>query len=1215
MASPPQSPPSSSPKSGQPSRSGQGGHSGPACGPLLRQIKASAGSGKTYDLTRRFLLHLSQSSPRVHVPACGFGNAPQGNGAVAAAWGDILAATFTNSAAAEMQERVIRQLKEIALGKGAPKGVRISPAQAAQWVDSILRQLSALNIRTIDSFLHMVVRMSALDLGLPPDFVPSFSTEESLSPLLDASIEQAWQGDADMQRLLRGVCRGLLFHTDTKGFMVGSRITQQVMGLMNEALTEDWSSLADEVALVARHSAYVQRFSHSAEALRQLVQDEGLKIHASAMKAIVRAEQGDVKAASSVYLSKDSLEDCVLKASVGMASPVAARAYEALREAAVALATDGHILKRALELAPFVALTAKVAEGLESFQQEEGTIPGARIPHLAAQVLSEGHGVSEALCRMGTRLTHIMLDEFQDTSRLQWQALLPLVQDSLSRGGSLTWVGDVKQAIYGWRGGDAALFDDLLAPFSGLHSTKPQVITDVLPTNWRSREAIVSFNNSVFSQLTNLEHAVAVLYAMLPKHTPPQQVGTAAALLASNFEACGQTVPARPASKGGCVRVEEVEGENSAHLDTLVRERLCQLLQQDIAPRRPWSEVTILVRSNTAASKVAAWLMDIHIPVVTENSLLLAEHPLVLQSVAFLSFLDAPQDDLAFWTLVSGTVFTGMSGLDPAALCDWAATREGGLQGAKGTSGNGGAGRTGGMLCQAFRKDFPAVWDTWLAPFDAMAGLMTPYDTVQEFFAHFAVLERFPAAETFLRRFLEVVHRAECNGRATLGTFLEHWQGKGGEEKLPMPENMDAVRIMTIHKSKGLQFPVVIVPWTAFTPRPESPPVRMLVDDLDVLAPRCKEMGPLYYDAMADMARESVNLLYVAFTRAVDELYVFATKTPALQNMAGMAQALDVLWPLAELTLPIRKGKALTTKAAPTQSSLFNLFNGVAAAVPAAPAAAEPSVSVQAVPPATLAAGVPATRASSIAPETKAAQRAPVAEAAHAQSSPASTSPTVSKAPTGPMSSGASPTAPKWRPMGWLPQLKIFRNPLQAMQVDARQRGILAHACLEYFQWTGQPRVDVQRAVEQGMRLFAGPQQEKDALIADIGGILHWYVSLPEAPYWLQHGVPEQSIMDAQGQLHRVDVLVTTPHGPVAVDYKTGSPAPKDISQMQGYLELLAQLDPLHEPSAVLVYLDAQQCRRVTRSTVFDLSAQLDALPAGQPDSGPAGQQGGALHA
>lgn len=1097
--------------------------------PYLRQIKASAGSGKTYDLTRRFLVHLGQSAPRVHVPSCGLGAGDS--------WGDILAVTFTNSAAAEMQERVIRQLKEIALGKGGPEGIRISPKQAASWVESILRQLSALNIRTIDSFLHLVVRMSALDLDLPPDFTPTFSTEESLAPLLDASIEQAWQGDGDMQEMLRGVCRGLLYHSDIKGFMVGKRITRKVMELMDEALTSDWSHLAGERELEARTAHYGKEYREKAAHLTQIVQAEGLRVHASAVKVFARAAQGEAKAAESAFWDKGSLEECLVKASAA-ASALAERAYADAQGAAADLCGKGRVCKRALELAPFVALTQKVAQGLEAFQRAEGTIPGVRIPYLAQRVLREGHGVSEALCRMGTRLTHIMLDEFQDTSRVQWDALLPLVQDSLSRGGSLTWVGDVKQAIYGWRGGDANLFDALLDGDSGLHATQPEVFKDHLPTNWRSREEIVRFNNGLFALLADVGHAVDVLGAMLPKHTPPVQVGEAAALMQAFFAASGQTVPARPASRGGCVRVERVEGEDSAHLDALVRERLCRLLQEDIAPRRPWSEVTILVRSNTGASKVAAWLMDLHIPVVTENSLLLSEHPLVLQTVAFLSFLDAPQDDVAFWTFVSGSIFTGMSGLEAQDLYDWA------------------AGREPGLLFSAFKRDFPELWAHWFAPFDATAGLMTPYDTVQEFFVRFQVVERFGGAQTFLRRFLEVVYRAEGNGRATLGTFLEHWRDKGAEEKLPMPENMDAVRIMTIHKSKGLQFPVVIMPWTAFSPGRDAPPLQCEVDGMEVLAPRCKEMGPPYYDAMADMARESLNLLYVAFTRAVDELYVFHTRTPSLQSLRGLAPALELLWELAGVTLPLRRGKALVTKAAPVQTSLL---------------------------------------AALAASKMEGAERAEVLEIAEV-AAPLSSDAVASELA---MVEANDSNAAGWRPMQWLPQLKIFRNPLQGMVFSPRQRGILAHACLEYFQWTGQPEQDVARAVEQGMHAFplllgqSGDGGDALSMLTeDIRAMLLWYVTLPEAADWLQYGVPEQSIMDAQGILHRVDLLVRLPKAHVAVDYKTGSPSAKDRMQMQRYLELLASLDADKEVYAVLVYLDAQECHRVTRESCAALAEE-----------------------
>lgn len=1070
--------------------------------PSLRQIKASAGSGKTYDLTRRFLAHISKAGMTVYAPSCGMGT---GTG-----WGDILAVTFTNSAAAEMKERVVRRLKEIALGLAAPDDELPIPApQAAAWVDIILRQYSALNIRTIDSLLHLIVRTAALELGLPPDFEPAFATEETLTPILDACMERAWQGDAHMRQLLREACRSLLYHTDVKGFMVGDRLTQQIRPLLDRALLERQVAARDSLASPKQMEACYEGMRRevivSAAALLKTTDEEKLPLQSRAKDAFTRCAHGDADVLKSAWLAKDNLDGCLLKAGQGRASERSERIYQTLREAVGELAGPGRLLCRGLEIAPFAALAAEVAAGLEHFQQAEGKIPGILLPDLACRVLQEGHGVPGALCRLGTRLTHLLIDEFQDTSLQQWEALRPLVKEALSRGGSLTWVGDMKQAIYGWRGGDVTLFDGVLGDKELRAIVPAPPHADNLPTNWRSREEIVRFNNTFFQQLTDPGLATDVLFAMLPRETPPQIVGEAAATLVHTFEKGGQVVPDRKTSQGGMVALAQVEAEDGDALSQAVRERLSALLLNDIATRRPWSDVTILVRSNAKASEVASWLMEQDIPVVTENSLLLAEHPLVLQTVAFLSFLDSPQDDLAFWTFATGSLLGGLSGLDAQELHAWA------------------AGRRKGYLCMAFREDFPEIWRRWIAPFHSKAGLMSPYDTVREFHHYMRVGERFPEAETFLRRFLEVVYAAEERGNATLGTFLEHWRRSGGEEKVPMPESMDAVRIMTIHKAKGLQFPVVIIPWMSFTTRADAPPVPVRIADMNILAPRCKEMGDTHYRALADTAREALNLLYVAWTRAVDELHVFHTSTPGLLRRRGLANALNLLLPRAGYALPCTLG------------------------VP--PVSDRKRFPAEAVPPA---------------------------------------------------SSGAIPTSQEarsdgeWRPMQWLPRLKIFRNPLEGFVFTGRRRGILAHHCLENLHLTGQAEEDARRAVLQGMRTFPLPVPDAEAVTAALIRALGWYAALPEAQDWMRQGVPEQSIVDAKGDLHRVDLLVPpseTHPGYVALEYKTGAPEDAHIAQVRRYLRLLAAMDATVPIHAVIVYLDLQRCRTVTPHAVSDLTA------------------------
>lgn len=141
-------------------------------------------------------------------------------------------------------------------------------------------------------------------------------------------------------------------------------------------------------------------------------------------------------------------------------------------------------------------------------------------------------------------------------------------------------------------------------------------------------------------------------------------------------------------------------------------------------------------------------------------------------------------------------------------------------------------------LFMAFREDFPDIWRKWIAPFHADAGLLTPYDVTREALGRLDIWSRYPDEAAFVRRFLEIIHVAEGQGYGSLSSFLDYWNKHGQQEKAPMPETLDAVRVMTMHKSKGLQFPVVIVPWHNFSQRVDSPAVETHVDGLTVLAPR-----------------------------------------------------------------------------------------------------------------------------------------------------------------------------------------------------------------------------------------------------------------------------------------------------------------------------------------------------------------------------------------
>ncbi|MDR2056395.1 MAG: UvrD-helicase domain-containing protein [Desulfovibrio sp.] len=846
----------------------------------LTQIKASAGSGKTFELTERFLRLLAKSDP-----AGGSRMACLSLDGSRPGLSDILAVTFTNAAALEMRNRVIRRLKLASLGQAGELAGHMPPETARVWTDKIVRDLGALNIRTIDSLVHLIVRAAALDLALPPDFAPVFSSEDALLPYLDTLLERAAQGDAPMRALLGAACRALAVQA-ASGFLAGEKLLRRLRALFDAALRGDYDDLSPREELVKLRDSLLGEVAAAARSMLAVAEEHRLPWRGTALAAMRKAADGEADGASRCPRKEDA-EALFLKSAI---LPATARAVFAdLSEALDNWTRHGPALEEALKLFPFVELARTLARAFMRNLENEGNLPALLVPTLAQQALHGENGVPDALCRLGSRLRHFLLDEFQDTSREQWQTLKPLVEDALSRGGTLTCVGDVKQSIYGWRGGEPELFDAVFED-DVLNRLSPGAARCALPFNWRSGREITAHNNAFFSPLQQPETALSVMKALLPQDTPSGILRDSARKVQHAFDGCGQQTP--EGGRGGFVRAEALEADSSGELTELVLTRLCALVRQDVARRRKLADVLVLTRSNSQAADAAERLSMAGLPVITENSLLLAAHPIIAQTVALLSFLDNPNDDIAFWTVLTGAIVREHP---EAGGLSWdeAHNRRPAVA----------------ALHTDFRAERPLVWEALFAPFYAQSGLMTPYDIVQEWFARLDVEARFPKARTFLRRFMEVLYSAEEKGLGDTASFLAFWQKTGGEEKVPMPENMDAVRVMTIHKAKGLEAPVVILPWTGFTARNDPAPALLEAAGLRMAAPARKNQGHVYYTRCARQARENLHMLYVALTRAREELYVFRTGVGTRGSMPSLCKGMDILWEAAGFALPYACGE------------------------------------------------------------------------------------------------------------------------------------------------------------------------------------------------------------------------------------------------------------------------------------------------------------------
>ncbi|MCR4666823.1 MAG: UvrD-helicase domain-containing protein [Desulfovibrio sp.] len=805
----------------------------------LYQIKASAGSGKTYTLTRRFLDLLEKKNPL----------------------NSIVAITFTNAAAEEMRSRILLQLKKNALDRTLKEEKR---RQSLSLLRNILYNYTALNVRTIDSLLLHIVRTAALSLSLDPDFEPVFSEKETVLPCLEILAGKALRGDDELAALFTHVMSCLYEEGDAEGFRARTKLENLLTPLFSAILLKKCEALSPSTLVRDAYRGKKETVRECAESL--LEAGEGFPWLANAKKALLPLADGTRTSSSSVYLSKTSVAELFSK-NAHIDADLLQPEYERLKASLAAVLR----LKNAVGTMPFIELGKRMVCEFERGENAAASLHTAVIPMLVRAIFDGILEVNETLFRLGNRTKHLLIDEFQDTDDGQWAALQDLVVNTLALGGSFTWVGDIKQSIYGWRGANPELFDGLLDMdiLTDL-AEKKDVHREVLPYNWRSRKAIVDFNNALYAPFENETSVHEVFTKALPKETPVTEAYMSRSVVRTlkTFSQAKQDLPpCNDAQEEGFVELFETEREEAA---PVLAERILKIHE-----RRAWSEILVVVRRNSECQSLAETLLEGGVPVVTENSLLLAKQGVIIESIALIRFL-LWHEETSLAILLAGRILD-LQAVDDTFSQD--ALFTGSLERRK-------------PLEETFIELWPDLWKRFFLPYLDAATLHSPYDLISEWYNVLQVETRFPESIVFFRRFREVLHRAEEEQCATLSSFLEYWNSCNGDEKVPMPENMDAVRIMTVHKAKGLEAPVVFFPWEMPTVKTQE---RLLFEEhggLHLALRMKKETVDAYSTSYMKVLEEAVNILYVATTRAREELYV--------QRIRSRNDAKDLLLNLCE---------------------------------------------------------------------------------------------------------------------------------------------------------------------------------------------------------------------------------------------------------------------------------------------------------------------------
>ncbi len=828
---------------------------------------ASAGSGKTFTLVKEYLKILLQTSDNKRFQK-------------------ILAVTFTNKAAAEMKERVINNLRAFAkadillhkteMFQQLEEELSITDTillqRAEKVLQNILHNYSAFNITTIDSFTHRLIRSFAFDLGLSLNFDVEMDAKSLLNEavealiakigedkeltnvLIDFSLQKANEDKSwDITRELNEIAQILLNENDnvhiqqlqerpiqdfidlkTKLYKKQKEIENQFAEVGKEGL-----AIIDNVDLEYKDFYYTQfpkHFLNLCEHPEKLIFDP--------TKGLAKSIQNDL------YYTKGKPED--VKTTIDSIINPLLELYQNSEKLYQEYTLNKLFLSSLIPL----AVLSNINKSLDVLKEEKNVRLNAEFNQLISENLQE-QPAPFIYERIGEKFKHYFIDEMQDTSMLQWQNMIPLIANALSQEGtSLLLVGDIKQSIYRWRGSEPEQFLKLTNKEDS-KATNPFFIPkqlQPLDTNYRSYSEVIDFNNGFFQHLAPFfdKQEYADIYI-------------------------SENQQKKNDKKGGYVQLSFIEeGLKKVDEKTIAYAEKVLETVKTINDDFNLNEICVLTRTRKQGVAIADFLTDNGIDIISSETLLLQNSEKVIFMIDLLTYLQNNEDKEAKLNVLyflhenlqltedKHTFFRNLLDLKSEAFFN---------------------------ELKKHKIDFEPTYFTQLSLYESIEYIIRSF--------HFNT-----TSDAYTQFFLDEVLQFSLKKSTDIATFLEFWNDKKESLSIVVPEGKNAVRIMTIHKAKGLEFPVVIYPYDLDIYREQNPKVWYPIvnpedfNDFDSLLINYNkslelsgETGKEIYQAhRSELELDNFNLLYVALTRAVEQLYIIGEPKKVDENLRTSSQ-------------------------------------------------------------------------------------------------------------------------------------------------------------------------------------------------------------------------------------------------------------------------------------------------------------------------------------
>lgn len=812
--------------------------------------RSSAGTGKTTTLVSEYL-RISLSDP--------------------SSFRNILAITFTNKAAKEMKTRVLEVLKILSENPSILKNEygslindlaldeNILKLRASMLLSMILHSYDDFAISTIDSFIHKIIRTFANDVGLPQNFEVVIDKDDFVPDIVSLLYEKVGS-DEQLTKLLVDF---VITNADEES---SYDPTRELISFIEYQMREDSFTSAKLLENLEIHK--LGEIISVVKSYMQLCKNDAVNDANLALKIITEnnLDAGDFFQGNKGILGfykkvSDFKGDCAklfpgknaektILEGKWFSSKVNAGAKVAIENIADDLTEyytsivnnlKGYLYYHMVSGKIYsVALVNEIRKIFDEYTALTGKVHISDFnKKISAEIADQP--VPYIYERLGRKFRYFLIDEFQDTSLLQWNNLLPLIEESLSYGRFNMLVGDAKQAIYRFRSGEVELFARLPELYgiekNRFTSSRQELIKrefseTVLSVNWRSNREIIEFNNHFFEAV--LASATDYIKGIYKNHS--------------------QKVPDIKMDSGGFVSLNLIDSENALQYASDRNIRVLEIVNELIQKKYELKDICILCRTSRGAISISEFLLENDIDVVSSESLLLINSPKVRLIIAVFKLIWFPNDPIAAAEFIQCLMELGMvSDFDHEYTC----------------------------FCKFMQNGISGLFK--YLNIDDESDVLCSYNVYEmSEFIIVKIIDDFES-DPFLQNFLDYT----IENTDALDIFLEKWESRKHKLFITMPEDLDAIKIMTIHKAKGLKFPVVILETTGMTNRKTvteywEPAQISGAEELKVtMLPLKRELelinrGHVYEKETEKTELDNLNLIYVAFTRPVEALYTIS---------------------------------------------------------------------------------------------------------------------------------------------------------------------------------------------------------------------------------------------------------------------------------------------------------------------------------------------------